>query len=314
MKPLRTLLLCLPACVVAITLTAEKDSILTLPFTKLDNLIILEAEVHGIKGAFILDTGIEDVFLNQRYFEESSEVVHTDQVVGINGRARQVGLLRTDIEMAGIRQGIEALVVDLTHIEKSKNIQLLGLIGQQMFKHHELLFDLPNYSIRLIPVDKKGRRTVAFNKPASMEIPFKTKGHLPVLVAEMKDLELFLGFDTGAECNVIDPKFLDQIELSPKWNKQANLASGWKSQKTVAYKVPGMKVMGQKCPPMLTVFAALSSINDELYGPQLDGIIGMEWLLQQKVAFNFRQKRCFIWEKEEQVKKEVGVKAKRSIN
>ncbi len=286
---------CLLACALTTMVFAQKDTILNLHFSITDQLITIEAEVHGIQGVFVLDTGVPGIFLNERYFKESSDVIPTDQVVGINGRARQVGLLVTDIKLEGIRQGVDALVVDLTHIEKSKNIQLLGLIGQCMFKRHELLFDLPNYSTQLIPTDKKGHRLSTLEEPPQFEIPFKTKGHLPILRVEINNLELLFALDTGAECNVIAPKYRDQIKVTPKWSKLASLTSGWRSRQTVAYQVEKMKVFDQNCHPMLSVFSSLESINNSLCGPQLDGIIGMEWLLQKKVSLNFRKKRCYLW-------------------
>lgn len=316
MKHLKTFVACLLACATISMVFAQKDTILPLPFTRVGNLIILEAEVHGIKGAFILDTGIPGVYLNDRYFRESSDVVNTDQVVGIHGRTRRVGLLQTDIRMAGIRQGIDALVVDLTHIEKAKGIPLLGLIGQAVFRRHELLFDLPHYSILLIPIDRKGDRIASFQKrPRPLPVSYKTKGHLPVINAQIDGMELFLGFDTGAECNVMEPKYRTELKIAPQWKKQANLASGWKSSQTVAYKIPGIKVFDQACPPMLTVFSTLSSINDQLFGPELDGIIGLEWLLHQPVSFNFRKNHCYLWTEQSGTKDRISVqKNQKQVN
>lgn len=284
------------------------DTITTLPFVKLDNLIIVEAEVHGRKGNFILDTGTPGLWLNTRHFEDASGLSSSNMVAGINGRARNVGILLTDLKMPGVKKGVEALVVDLTGIEERKGIQLLGLIGQSVFKNHELLFDLRNYRIQMIPLNRKGKRIVEPDAAPAYEIPFKMKGHIPFFPVEIDDLELFMGFDTGAECNIIDPKFLDQIQVESGFNRQANVTSGWKNQKTVAYRVADLKITSRPCKPMFTIFSSMKTINDRLYGMDLDGLIGMEWLNQQKLSINFKKKVFYIWSAELPTQKESGRK------
>ncbi len=76
---------------------------------------------------------------------------------------------------------------------------ILGLIGQAVFKKHELLLDLVHETILLIPIDRKGNRlSRAFSLPL-YEIPFTQKEHFPVVSAYVAGRELRLGLDTGAE-------------------------------------------------------------------------------------------------------------------
>ncbi len=313
MKTLGYLLAVIFITVAFNSLASKPDSIITLPYAKFGNLILLEAEVHGKKGNYILDTGIPGVYLNAKYFGNDSRVYPSNIVLGINGKAREVGILPTDLKLNGIKKGIEALVVDLSHIEKNKGLEILGQIGQSIFKKYELLFDLPNSKIQLIPLDRKGNRKISVGNSHAYQVSFKKKGHLPLILVEVKGLELFLGLDSGAECNVIDPRYLEHIVVKSQWKKSANLSSGWQTQKTVAYRVEKMKIGEKICRPMLTVFSSTKELNDKLYGPDMDGIIGVELLYQVKVSINFKKKILCFWEEKEQLEKpKINGPAKKS--
>ncbi len=289
-------------------LGANNKKIINLPFVKVGNLILVEAEVHGIKGQFVLDTGTPTLWLNSIYFEETAGIVFTDKVASINGKTHQVSILITSLKMHGLKKGVDALIVDLSHIENNKGLKIMGLIGQSIFKNYEVLFDLPNYTIQLVPVDRRGNRLVEVAMVYNNEIPFEMKGHLPIFPVEINGQSLLFGFDSGAECNVINSGFAKKLSANSTWSRTATVSTGWETKQVMAYRIPGLKIDFLDFKPMLTVFSPLQIINDKVPGKDMDGLIGMELLIQQKISVNFRKKVLYIWSDKKENPQVLAVK------
>src|SRR6476469_529605 len=61
--------------------------VLTIPIKRSQNLILLEGEIDGQQGNFILDTGAPYLVLNQTYFRDYIHEKQTEEASGINGDA-----------------------------------------------------------------------------------------------------------------------------------------------------------------------------------------------------------------------------------
>lgn len=100
------------------------------PFQLTGRLITVTARVDTMEGAFFLDTGAERLLLNKNYFElnKGDRRVAAAGATGRVGTAyyRRVDSLHWDA-LFFLNQ--QANILDLSHIERKKNIRLIGIIG-----------------------------------------------------------------------------------------------------------------------------------------------------------------------------------------
>jgi hypothetical protein len=273
------------------------DSVISLPYKKIGNLIIVQAEVEGQQGNFILDTGEPGLCLNGRHFKDHTDMPFEASTTGINGHQQTVFFYQTRLKLAGLKQAHNAQVRNLSHLEKQKGLSILGLIGRAVFKKHELLLDLVHETILLIPIDRRGNRiSREFSFPLH-EILFAQAEHFPVVSAQVAGRELRLGLDTGAEFNVIDRKFQSDLMEFARLQNGATLVNGSRSRKVRSARISGFQVEGLECWPMMTLFASMKSLNGSLRGEDLDGLLGVEFLVQNRISINFKKNTLYIWDR-----------------
>ena len=73
----------------------------------------------------------------------------------MNGHSEEVGQMLTKIKFYGINQAVTAQLIQLDVLEKRKDIQILGLIGQSVFRKYEIFIDLIGQEIKLFPIKRK---------------------------------------------------------------------------------------------------------------------------------------------------------------
>jgi len=274
------------------------DSIVDLPFEKAGHLIIVEAEVEGKKGKFVLDTGVPVLWLNAKYFDGLPVRSTTSVVSGLAGKREKVRIYPTIIKLQNIKKAERALLVDLTYLEEAKGIRLLGMIGRSTLKKFEILFDLQNKKLQLIPIDKKGEPRMALTRPPCTEVSFEMAGHIPVFSSDINGLQLTMGFDSGAEVNVIDPSYKKTILNLLGWKDRLPHSRNGDKRTVLAYYIPGMELNYYDCKDMRTIFSSMKKINNSLTGTSLDGLLGVEFLAGQKVSFNFRKNVMYLYGEE----------------
>ncbi len=255
-------------------------------------LILMNAENDGKKGAYILDTGAPCLILNKRVEKEDASLL----AVGVGG---QMHVSESKIEKFRlgkfIREKIKCLSLDISHIENSKKTAIAGLIGYDMFKDKELLFDYDNLLVSFFDgnaIQKyKGQKRLK-------TIPFKMHGHLPIIKVSIGKKKFRFGIDTGAEVNVIhaaDAKKIKDTEYESIEN--ANIQSV-NSNKTIvkAIELGTLKVgKTEVYNDLRFIITDLSDFNNA-YGVELDGLLGYAFLKERLHSIDFLNKELVIWE------------------
>jgi len=107
-----------------------------LPFSRAGNLILIKARVDSIDGNFILDTGAPGLVLNITYFRNYPQTVHDAEQTSITGTSSSTVAKTTVSELnfgTYHYYKAEADLLNLGHIENTKNIKILGLLGMGLF-------------------------------------------------------------------------------------------------------------------------------------------------------------------------------------
>ncbi len=271
-----------------------------IPFKLVDHLIVVEAELLNKKGNFIIDTGSETMILNKVHFPHfynyQKKNQETSGILQSIENLHEKRIKEFALENLKLRNK-DSDVIDLSHIEKSKKIKLLGVIGYSILKDYEVFIDLYLNQITLTKVDRLGNK---LNNNVYLEkivdsLPFNLKNHTIIVSGTVNNQKVRFGIDTAAEFNQINRKvnrkalkyFIPKrrLSLSGIGNKKIEVLAG----KLHRVKLSETVYFG----PMLTVLTNLNKM-DEAFGTQLDGILGYEFFTQKRTIINYQKEKLYF--------------------
>lgn len=271
-----------------------------LPIEMAGQLIIVKASFDGQVGNFIIDTGSPSLILNEklvRYPRKSRSIAPK----GINGRianTRETFIKRMKLGPLELKN-LDAMVMNLSHIERARKIPIAGLIGYKILKKYEVLFDFEQGELLLYNLNKKGRilgQCFECRRAPTDSIDFKFVGHVPTIKTQFGEKKVYLGIDSGAEVNLIDEKWKSVISKQLKNEENKSLYGLDRKEMKASSAI--LKSFWIDCivfREMQTVFAQnIASFKPDGYR-SLDGLLGYEFLKQRKMAINFRQKKIYFW-------------------
>jgi hypothetical protein len=132
-----------------------------LPFSRAGNLIVIQAKADTTLGNFILDTGAPNLVLNLTYFRNYASTNKDGEGGGITGGAATSQTNVVKFFLGPVKYyKVEADLVNLGHIENSKGIKILGLLGMQLFKQFEMIIDYEKSLIYLHLISKRSETLI----------------------------------------------------------------------------------------------------------------------------------------------------------
>jgi len=179
---------------------------ITVPIKRAGSLIIIEAQLDTLIGNFILDTGAPGLVLNETYFRDAPHD-NEKEAGGINGRAHTFSTTVRNLAILDLHYDrLTADVTDLSPIENSKGIKVLGLLGTRLFNKLAITVDLFNNVLYIHKLDENGEIEPGervFIHP-DMKTSFKLLSDVVFLKGSVNDNDMWFVFDTGAESNLLD--------------------------------------------------------------------------------------------------------------
>ncbi len=269
-----------------------------IPFTPLGGLIMLKAKVNGEEGNFILDTGANGLVLNDRYFQPD-RLLRDVEGVGLSGQTSRLGVKRTDAFDLDELQfpNARAETIDLSQLETRKRRRILGLIGYDLLKEFEIMFDYRQRFLTFSRVDKNGDQLIALPHTVFKidSVDFELGHHIPVIEVKVGGRKKRMAIDTGAEYNLL------HVKRSRKLMKHFKILStlditgtGQRSVEALAGKLYRVVLKERyKCGGMSTVITNLKEL-ESIYHTKLDGILGYEFLAPWLFSINYRKERVFL--------------------
>jgi len=265
---------------------------LKLPLKRAGSLLLVEASVDGIRGNFILDTGAPGLILNTTYFRQNA-VRKNRSSVGIAGNSNAIYELQVNrLEISKLYY--EKIIVELTelnHIEDSKNIKILGLLGTALFEDLELIIDVRKNTLFLI----KPSKTIMERSNADIISTFSLTSNAILIPMKINGKVINTCFDSGAEMMVLDPSLPNKIMQEVELSKRLNL-SGTGGQKAevwsgVVKSVHFGKLKINKADVLITSLDQLS----EAYGQPIDAIIGFTLLNKGILHIDMPKKQMLMY-------------------
>ncbi len=274
-----------------------------LPFIMAGRLILVEAAIDTLVGNFILDTGAPHLVLNKSWFRNYGTQNYASVSGGITGQINEVMSAQVRQMNLGkiIYKQVEVDVIELSHIEKSRGIPILGLLGLNLFKSFELYIDYQTQVLHLYALDKKGKRkkTNEQHQSAKATIPFLLYNNTILVDGSINKVPMRYCLDTGAEVNVLHNRLPKKAMETVNINSRA-LLTGAGSQKIEVLKgtVPKILVGTYEVLNPSVLITHLGNMS-RAYNLRIDAMLGYDFLSLAPFSLNFVTNELIIWESKE---------------
>lgn len=273
----------------------------TIPFSKVGNLIIIRARIDSVDGNFILDTGAPNLVLNITYFRNYPLTAPDAEKAGVTGAVSTVQQTSVNYFSLGTLKysKIEADVTNLGHLENSKGIKILGLIGVQFLKQCEMMIDYDRSVIHLHLINRKEADTyqsaLLNDDTAYNTIAFDITNDKLLANIEMGGKKVKMMIDCGAETSVLDSRLPNKVFETVEITGRIVLrGSGNEKVEALQGNVKSMR-MGTYTWNSLPVIITNLERTCVSYENCLGGILGLDFITSRMVGFNFVKRKMYIW-------------------
>jgi len=270
-----------------------------IPFTRIGNLILIQAKADTTTGFFVLDTGAPGLVLNITYFRNYP----TSNPIESGGLTGSVPATRTTVD--SLRLGpisyfhLDADLINLGHIENNKGVKIFGLLGMRLFEHFEMIID---YSAGVIELHLIGRKEAALYHSAQLAdaaayntIPIDIEEGKIIVYLYLKGKKLKFIIDSGAETNVLDSRLPNQVFEQVVITRRVTLnGSGDHKVEALYGNLKGLQIGGHEIGSLPVLITNLESMCDA-YNNCLNGMLGFDFLSLHKIGFNFVNRKMYIW-------------------
>lgn len=273
----------------------------TIPFTRAGNLIVIKATVDTIEGNFILDTGAPGLVLNHTYFRDYPQRHVADaEENGITGSTN--GSYHTDVNsfiLGTFRySGIEADLGNLGHIENSRNIRILGLVGLEFFKQCSMIIDFEAGVIHLQYQEPKMFTAVhqLLEDTARYRIiPIDLMDNRIVTTTELGGKKLKMIIDCASETNILNSRLPNRLLEYVSISRKVKLTGAGSRPADALYGSLSELTIGDEPIGQLPVLITNLENTCFSYNGCIDGVLGFDFLSLQKIGFNFVKRKMYIW-------------------
>jgi hypothetical protein len=270
-----------------------------LSFSRAGNLILVKAKADTTEGNFILDTGAPGLVLNLTYFRNYATTFHADEeqssMVSNTGAVSKTTI--KELVLGSFHYfKVEADMVNLAHIKNKKGVKILGLLGMQMFKDCEMIFDYDKNLIYLHHISKKEAATYKHemlnDTSAYSTFPIELNNNKIIVKSEMAGKKLRLIIDCGAESNILDSRLPNKIFEQVTINQRVMLTGAGKEKVEALYgDLQNLKIGGRLIEPIPVIITNLEKTCFSFEGC-VDGVLGFDFLSLHKTGFNLLQTKC----------------------
>ncbi len=283
--------------IACLLLSGAASGQIRIPLKRAGRLLLIEAEIDGMVGNFVFDTGADKLVLNKTYFRKNLQPVE-ESGGGLSGGARMT--FKTHVEQLHASEldfeNILADVVDLSAIENRRKVKILGLFGIGLFAGFEMEIDARNSSLVLTRLDKKGNPLDPEFHQKDCDFSGKLNSHRQVLILTgmVGGRSLNFCLDTGAETNVISnsaPKrALETITIS---NRSELTGVGGQDAEVLFGTMNDFAIGTIKFRPMQTIVASLTALS-QAYDYPISGILGYDFFDQGIICINLVTKEIRV--------------------
>jgi hypothetical protein len=265
---------------------------ITSPFKLVDRLIMVQAQVNGVQGDFMLDTGATGFILDSNKFPDLVKTARVDnqQAYGVGGKVenQKVATINSFKWQSIELNRAQANLWDLSKLEKNMGQPILGIIGADFLNQFTIEFDYKNQQVNLFSQDPIQQWQ---QKPDEI-LEFKMISHIPVIEVKVADKQLLFGIDSGAEGAMLMTRWKQPLSDEYELLQQETL-NGVDGNNQIAQKVKLKEFTAGNQTYKNNIFI----IADIQWGHEsiIEGLLGSEFLSSRRTAIDFNNQKIYIW-------------------
>ncbi|MEL7021456.1 MAG: aspartyl protease family protein, partial [Bacteroidota bacterium] len=254
-----------------------------------EGLILVEGHMNGELGYFIFDTGAPMMIVNKTDIRPNDEEL---AAAGITTAVAAEWLSISNFQWANIEQrNLSAVAIDISHLERATDRRILGLIGYELLKSYEVLFDYNNHIVRLFPA----RNNALHNHHTPVAVlDFKLRDHVPVLEVNIGGRVYRMGLDSGSETNILSSQIKEEIPAI-QFNGLRDAEVQGVDQvvhSVTSTLITSTNIAEHNFEKMKYLFTDIQHLHDL----QMDGLLGFPFFKQKKCSINYKKGKLYFWE------------------
>ena len=181
--------------------------------------------------------------------------------------------------------------------EKIKKQPIAGILGYTIFKDYGLHIDFNCQQISLFLLKMNRKYSLPIADAPTDSFDFKMSGHIPYLSIKLGEKSLKMGIDFGSERNVLQSEIVDLQRFEVKGNLLLAGLSNQAQRQPIGV-LSGFAIGNLEVEALEVVLTDFGLASAEL-PVRLDGILGVAFFKQFKVAINYQQKKIYFWRQTE---------------
>lgn len=272
-----------------------------IPFTLVGKLIVIQASADTSSGNFILDTGAPGLVLNNTYFRDYPVTVpHNGSRSDINGSSEH--LEQTTVKhfrfgaMHYYRMGAD--LVPLGHLERTRGLKIMGLIGVSFFKECEMIIDYKAGIIRLHHIERKDaksyRNELLSDTSKYAAYPIELRDNRILIKTRIAQRDVRFAIDYAAETSILDSRLPDKVLDSVTIDGRIILSGvGTKKVEALSGELSGLHIGNVKIPSLPVI---ITHLDNTCFGGVdcINGVLGYDFIASSTIAINFRKRILYI--------------------
>lgn len=266
-------------------ISASNNGNIEIPFKLVNGLTIIHAEVDGVHGQYLLDTGSDGIIIDGvTIIKDQSAIV---SLSGITGSSTQN--LKSLSVGAYHQKNLKARVQSLDHIKEILGIDLKGIIGGYLFQPKVVSLDFKSkvmiLSDKLEKTEKK-----SFNDKVSIN----TFNQIPIVKVKIENKWYRFALDSGSSIHIIDSAVINDLEdvadLGQSCTVKCLLDS---NQQTAKHKLRSFSLGNLDFKNQICISKSLANVNTQT-DLDLDGILSLSKLFSDKIVIDYRKGKLYF--------------------
>lgn len=267
------------------------------PFRQIGKWVVLEnVRFNGKKGNFVIDNAAQAFVVNSR-FMQTDTIYATGILNGIAGvKSAKTSILDIDtLQIHSLRiTGTQAIVQDLSHLEKKVKTPIDGILGYPLLKNYEVHFDFRRHKLCFYKLDETGNPLVTpYPEKPVFVLPFEIhRNFLPVFETEYGPLRLKTIFDSGASTNIISREIFEKMppQLYKKPRKSKIYGIHQDTLHTRSINFPEIRIRNYALKNLRHRVVSLSHFDG------IDAILGYELMRKNhRLSLNYKRKEIRLY-------------------
>lgn len=264
---------------------ASANSDVKVPFHLINGLTIIQAEIDGIQGNFLLDTGSDGIFI-----DGDLEEAHQHNIVSLGGISTISNTVLEELKVGSFRQyKLDAQIISLSPIEEHLGIDLKGIIGGHIFRPRVMTFDFVASQITLSDKLSKSEKTGFTNK-----INIQLINDIPVVKVKIENKWYQFALDSGSSIHFMDAKLLSKLSNVTNTSENSTLKCLANTNTSIQKKTINSLSLGsitfenQTCIPY-----SFETVNASTPFT-LDGILSLSQLMQETIIIDYTRSKLYF--------------------